>query len=85
VLGGLDVAPLVTEIEAGHPVTTGERVGAKDLLASLPEVPVLDQIAERVGAVSDGQRAAAAELALEALYLAKRIDKTTGEGETVYG
>jgi hypothetical protein len=24
-------------------------------------------------------------LALEALYLAKRIDKVTGEGETVYG
>ena len=25
------------------------------------------------------------ELALEALYLAKRIDKVSGEGETVYG
>jgi magnesium chelatase subunit I len=24
-------------------------------------------------------------LALEALYLAKRIDKVSGEGETVYG
>ena len=28
---------------------------------------------------------AAVELALEALYLAKRIDKQTGEGETIYG
>ena len=34
---------------------------------------------------TDGQRAAALELALEALYLAKRIDKVSGEGETVYG
>jgi magnesium chelatase subunit I len=25
------------------------------------------------------------ELALEALYLAKRIDKVSGEGQTVYG
>jgi hypothetical protein len=24
-------------------------------------------------------------LALEALYLAKRVDKVSGEGETVYG
>ena len=30
-------------------------------------------------------RAAALELALEALYLAKRVDKVSGEGETVYG
>ena len=37
------------------------------------------------GHESDGQRAAAVELALEALYLAKRIDKVSGEGETVYG
>ncbi len=34
---------------------------------------------------ADGQRAAAVELALEALYLAKRIDKVSSEGETVYG
>ena len=33
----------------------------------------------------EGERAAALELALEALYLAKRIDKVSGEGQTVYG
>jgi magnesium chelatase subunit I len=38
-----------------------------------------------VGAKSEGQRAAAVELALEALYLAKRIDKVSEDGETVYG
>jgi len=46
---------------------------------------VIDAIADRLGAQSDGERAAAVELALEALYLAKRIDKTSDDGETVYG
>jgi magnesium chelatase subunit I len=85
VLGGLDVAPLVAAVEAGSPVTTGERVSAKDVLAALPDLPVIDAIADRLAAESDGQRASAVELALEALYLAKRIDKVSGEGETVYG
>jgi magnesium chelatase subunit I len=66
-------------------VTTGERVSAREVLAAVPEVPAIAQIQERLGAKSDGQRAAAVELALEALYLAKRIDKETGEGETIYG
>ena len=85
VLGGVDVGSLVVAVESGSPVTTGERVSAKDVLAALPDLPVVDAIAERVGAESDGERAAAVELALEALYLAKRIDKVSGEGETVYG
>ncbi|AQA06189.1 magnesium chelatase [Mycobacterium sp. MS1601] len=85
VLGGLDVGPLVAAVEADQPVTTGERVSAKDVLAALPDLPVIDEIAGRLGAESDGERAAAVELALEALYLAKRIDKVSGEGETIYG
>jgi magnesium chelatase subunit I len=84
-LGGIDVGTLVAAVEEGSPVTTGERVSAKDVLAALPDLPVLDAIAERLGATSDGERAAAIELALEALYLAKRIDKVSGEGETIYG
>ncbi|MDT5324927.1 MAG: magnesium chelatase subunit, partial [Mycobacterium sp.] len=84
-LGGIDVGSLVVAVEEGSPVTTGERVSAKDVLAALPDLPVLDAIAERLGAQTDGERAAAVELALEALYLAKRIDKVSGEGETVYG
>ncbi|MCB0947292.1 MAG: magnesium chelatase, partial [Mycobacterium sp.] len=84
-LGGIDVGPLVAAVEGGSAVTTGEQVSAKDVLAALPDLPVIDAIAERLGATSDGERAAALELALEALYLAKRIDKVTGEGETVYG
>jgi magnesium chelatase subunit I len=84
-LGGIDVGPIVTAVEGGSPVTTGERVSARDLLDALPEVPAVAEIQRRLGAQTEGQRAAAIELALEALYLAKRIDKVSGEGETVYG
>lgn len=84
-LGGIDVGPVVTAVEGGSPVTTGERVSARDVLDALPEVPAIAEIQRRLDAQTDGQRAAAVELALEALYLAKRIDKVSGEGETVYG
>ena len=84
-LGGIDVGPIVTAIELGSPVTTGARVSAREVLAALPEVPAVAEIQHRLDAQSDGQRAAAMELALEALYLAKRIDKVSDEGETVYG
>lgn len=83
--GGLDVGPLVAAVEQGSAVTTGDRVPAKDVLAALPDLPVVAAVADRLGAASDGERAAALELALEALYLAKRIDKSSQEGETVYG
>ena len=84
-LGGIDVGPIVTAVENGSPVTTGERVSARDVLAAVPEVPAVAEIQQRVGAKSEGQRAGAIELALEALYLAKRIDKVSDQGETVYG
>ena len=77
--------PIVAAVEGGSPVTTGERVSARDVLGALPEVPAVAEIQQRLGAVSEGQRAAAIELALEALYLAKRIDKVSDQGETVYG
>ena len=66
-LGGIDVGPLVIAIEGGSAVTTGERVSAREVLAAVPEVPAIAKVQERLGAKSDGQRAAAVELALEAL------------------
>jgi magnesium chelatase subunit I len=45
----------------------------------------VEQIAAKLRAESEGERAAALELALEALYLAKRVDKVSGEGQTTYG
>ena len=84
-LGGIDVGPLVAAV-ADSEVTTGQQIPAKDVLAALPNLPVIDKIAERLGAKTEGERAAALELALEALYLAKKIDKNTDDsGDTVYG
>ncbi|GGG17680.1 magnesium chelatase [Rhodococcoides trifolii] len=84
-LGGIDMSSIVNAVEQGEPVVTGDRITAKALLDELPDLPVLDEIAERLGAKSDGERASAAELALEGLYLARRIAKDTGDdGQTVY-
>jgi magnesium chelatase subunit I len=85
---GLDFALLVEALENGRMVTTGEQVTARDFLAGLPvlgESELYDEICERVGATNDGERAGAIELALEGLYLARKISKESGGGETVYG
>ncbi|OPX09781.1 sigma 54-interacting transcriptional regulator [Gordonia sp. i37] len=89
-LGGIDMAPLVSALEAGELVVTGDRVPAADFLGSLPSpettAPVIDEIAERLEAGSDGERASAVELALEGLFLARRIGKEADEsGQTIYG
>jgi len=86
---GLDLQPLADAVAAGHLVTTGERVPARDVLAALPELPVLYDVAARAGADpeedSAGRIAAAVELALEALYLSKRLAKDADDESTVYG
>ncbi len=84
---GLDIDPLVDALEGGELVNTGEQMTATDFLTGLPELEgtLYDDIAARVDATGDGQRAAAIELALEALYLARRVDKDVLGGETVYG
>ncbi|EFD72615.1 LOW QUALITY PROTEIN: magnesium chelatase, partial [Mycobacterium tuberculosis GM 1503] len=56
VLGGIDVGSLVTAVEGGSAVTTGERVSAKDVLAAVPGLPVVDRIARKLGAESEGER-----------------------------
>ncbi|MXG91531.1 ATP-binding protein [Nocardioides flavescens] len=85
---GLDFSLLVEAIENGTMVTTGEQVTARDFLTGLPplgESELYDDICARVGATNDGQRAGAIELALEGLYLARKISKESGRGETIYG
>lgn len=84
-LAGVNLGPLVTAVEQGQPVVTGERITAKALLDELPDLPVLDVVAERLGAEDIGTRAAAVELALEGLYLARRIAKhADDDGAAVY-
>ncbi|SKB02998.1 magnesium chelatase subunit I [Agreia bicolorata] len=85
---GLDFRALVSAVEEGAVVTTGEQVPAREFLAGLPalgESELYDQIADRLGARGDGQRAGAIELALEGLFLDRRISKASGGGETIYG
>ncbi|MBZ5739803.1 magnesium chelatase [Nocardioides mangrovi] len=85
---GLDFALLVAAIEDGAMVTTGEQVTARDFLTGLPvlgESELYDEVCDRIGATNDGQRAGAIELALEGLYLGRKIGKDTDGSETVYG
>ncbi len=85
---GLDFGLLVDAIEAGAMVTTGEQVTARDFLAGLPvlgESELYDDVCERLDATNDGQRAGAIELALEGLYLARKVGKDSDGSETVYG
>ena len=87
-LAGVDLRLLVDAIEEGAMVTTGARVSARDFLAGLPvlgESDLYDQVTDRLGATDDGSRAGAVELALEGLFLARRIGKESSAGETTYG
>ncbi|MGO4255357.1 magnesium chelatase [Marmoricola sp. RAF53] len=87
-LAGIDLGLLVSALENGGSVTTGEHVTARDFLAGLPalgESELYDDVCDRLGADSDGTRAGAIELALEGLYLARQVAKETTDGETVYG
>ena len=85
---GIDFGVLVDAIENGALVTTGEQVTARDFLTGLPvlgESELYDDVCERLGATNDGQRAGAIELALEGLYLARKVSKESAGGETIYG
>ncbi len=88
-LGGIDLGLLVEALEGGSTITTGEQVTATDVLAGLPvlgESDIYDQVMDRLGASNDGERASAIELALEGLYLARKVSKeATDTGETLYG
>jgi magnesium chelatase subunit I len=87
-LGGVDLALLVAAFQDGAAVVTGPQVTALDFLAGLPvlgESDLYDQVMDRLGATNDGERASALELALEGLYLARKVSKDADGAETVYG
>ena len=48
----------------------------------LGESELYDEVCDRLDATNDGERAGAIELALEGLYLARKISKESGGGET---
>ncbi|GAA2879867.1 ATP-binding protein [Pseudonocardia halophobica] len=88
-LRGVDLSELADEV-ATRPVRTGERVPAAEVVAKLPTVDSLTQVATRLGAEGTedpGPMASAAELALEYLFLTRKLAKDeTDDGDTVeYG
>ena len=88
-LRGIDFALLVEAIEDGALVTTGEQVTARDFLHGLPVLGRVRPLRPGDGPAAvpsaDGERASAIELALEGLFLARKIGKDSAGGETVYG
>lgn len=87
-LRGVDFAPLIGALDGSTTISTGERVTATEFLTGLPDLgdaDLYEEIADRFGAVDEGARASAIELALEALYLSRKITKDSGQGETIYG
>jgi magnesium chelatase subunit I len=86
--GGIDFAPLVGAMNAGSLVVTGADLAALDFLSGLPvlgESELYDEVCARFDATTAGQQASAIELALEGLYLARKVSKDSAGGETVYG
>jgi magnesium chelatase subunit I len=88
-LRGVDLQPLADAVTK-TPLRTGDRVTAADLVKSLPRIKVLTAIAQRLGAAGTedpGPMASAAELALELLFLTRKLTKEPSEdGDTVsYG
>ncbi|MEJ3657295.1 ATP-binding protein [Actinomycetes bacterium KLBMP 9759] len=87
-LRGIDLTPLA-EAVAATPVRTGERVPAIEVVAALPAVDALTEVAHRLGASGTeepGPMASAAELALELLFLTRRLAKDESDDDTVsYG
>jgi len=92
-LRGLDLTPLAEAVSQA-PVRTGERVPAAEVVAALPTgrpvEAVLTEVAKRLdaaGTEEPGPMASAAELALELLFLTRRLSKDhSDDGDTVsYG
>ncbi|WP_374977173.1 AAA family ATPase [Microbacterium trichothecenolyticum] len=87
-LRGLDSRALADALHTGATVMTGEQIPAAEVLSAMPvlgESDLYDQVADRLEAVTPGERAGALELLLESLYLEKKIGKDSAGGETVYG
>jgi len=79
--GGADVADIITYFESGGALQVGEDASSSACVQGFETVPGLLELVESVGlaasAASDGIRAAACELVLEALVAQKRISRTS--------
>jgi magnesium chelatase subunit I len=91
-LAGMDLRPLQERFDSGLTVTTGDTVGAQELLTQLGPVPVLSGLLGRLepdgvgeGPSAVGVAASVLEFALEGLYLNRRLAKDSDGARTVYG
>ena len=93
-LAGVDLTPLaegVSALEGDRRVVTGDRIAAKDVVDALPSISVVYTVAERLGAAgteAPGPLASAVELALEHLYLTRKLakdDDAEDAGTVAYG
>jgi magnesium chelatase subunit I len=91
-LAGMDLRPLQDRFDGGLTVTTGDTVGAQELLSQLGPVPVLSGLLDRLepdgvgeGPTAIGVAASVIEFALEGLYLNRRLAKDSDGARTVYG
>jgi magnesium chelatase subunit I len=88
-LGGADLSGLLRRFDDDGTVETGDLVPAAELLRRVGPVPGLAGLLRRLGddegAETPGLAAAALELAMEGLYLTKRLAKEEIAGRTVYG
>ncbi len=86
-LGGADLSALTARFEDGGSVESGDLVTAEELLRRLGPVEGLGALVSRLGedSTEPGAVAAAVELALEGLYLNRRISKDSIPGRSVYG
>jgi magnesium chelatase subunit I len=91
-LAGLDLRPLQERFDGGLTVTSGDAVGAQELLSQLGPVPVLSALLDRLepdgvgeGPVAVGVAASVVEFALEGLHLNRRLAKDSDGARTVYG
>ena len=82
--GGAETDSIVNYFEGGGIMQVSEDSGAAACVAGFGQVPGLMELIEMVGLAprdgSDGLRAAACELVLEALVAEKRISRTRGGG-----
>ncbi|MDD7964573.1 ATP-binding protein [Actinomycetospora lemnae] len=96
-LAGVDLTPLadgVSALEGSRRVVTGDRVAARQVVDALPSISVVYTVAERLGAAgteAPGPLASAVELALEHLYLTRKLAKDSlnsgdaDDGTVAYG
>ncbi len=87
-LGGFDLAPLITVLDEGGSIETGDLVRGPELLASGGQFEGLGRLVAALegpdAEPTAGIAAACVEMALEGLWLTRRIDKDEEGGRITY-